>query len=46
MNVRIGNSLDWDVVRSVSAKVGRGDNVRADSYVYDKVLSGDVEVVG
>ena len=44
--MKIDNSLDWDVDRSVGAKVFRYNNGGADSYVCDKVLSGDVEVSG
>ena len=42
--MKIVNSLDWDVDRSVGTKVGRDNNGEEYSDVCDKYLSGDVEL--
>ena len=43
--MKIDNSLDWDVNRSVSANVGRGNNGGVCIDIDFKVGSGDVEGV-
>ena len=43
--MKIDNSVDWYIKKSVSDKVGRGNNDRVDSGIDAKVVSGDCEVV-
>ena len=44
--MKIGNSLGWDVDRSVGDKFGRGNNVGIDSGIETKSGSDNVEGVG
>ena len=41
----IDDRVDWDINKSVGAKVDKGDGVRADSDVGGKFGSGDDKVI-
>ena len=43
--MKIDNSVDWYIKKSVSAKVDGVNNDRLDSDIDAKVVSGDCEVV-